>query len=339
MPKVFLIHPYVKDLPSMLSFLRLPSCPQGLEWSEEEPDILIATEWIYYKKKLFKRFRELYPKAGLRIGYMQEALELDFNIFDYGVGYSDAFKGNDRFLRLLSPLDIFVNFIDSKENTIVSKEQALEELSRKKGFCSFLYSNANANPMRDRIFYALSEYKKVDSMGKHLNNVGVPGTGFGGHSADCKLLKADYKFGISAENTDFEGGTTEKIFTTLLAHSVPVYWGNPHITDDVNPACFINAADYPDLDALVAKVKEVDADDELWAEMVSAPWFTPEQQRAHVERTALYVEGMNKIISGTMPRRVAEGYHTGLYRKRFFEGNYPKDKSILPFRSICSIFR
>ena len=331
MPKVFLIHPAVHDLASLFSFLRLPTGSVDLEWSERDPDILIATEWIYYRKRLFRRFRELYPRSGLKVGYMQEALEPDFNLFDYGVGFSDSFAGCDRFVRLPSPLDLFAGFIDTRINPVHTKEEALGELSRKTGFCSFLYSNPHANPMRDRIFHALGAYRKVDSLGKHLNNVGTPGTGFAGHRSECKVLKSGYKFGISAENTDFSGGTTEKIFTTLTAHSVPVYWGNPHITDDVNPACFINAGDFPDLQALVERVKEVDADDTLWAKMVSAPWFTPQQAESHSARTEKYRQGMTAILSGEAPRRRAEGYHAGLYRTRFLEGSFPLDKPILPF--------
>ena len=59
MPKVFLIHPAVHDLPSMLSFLRLPADFPELEWSDRHPDVLVATEWIYYRKALFRRFRDL----------------------------------------------------------------------------------------------------------------------------------------------------------------------------------------------------------------------------------------------------------------------------------------
>lgn len=331
MPKVFLIHPSVHDLPSLLSFLRLPEDFPELEWSDRHPDVLVATEWIYYRKALFRRFRDLYAISGLKVGYMQEALEPDFNIFDYGVGFSDAPRADGRFIRLPSPLDLFSGFIDTRENALQTKEQALEELSRKRGFCSFLYSNANANPMRDQLFHALGAYRKVDSLGRHLNNVGVPGTGFAGHRAECKALKSDYKFGISAENTDFQGGTTEKIFTTLTAHSVPIYWGNPSIKDDVNPDCFIDAADYPDLSSLVQRVKEVDQDDAQWAKMVAAPWFTPEQLKAHADRTTRYLARMGRILSGEAPRRTAEGYHAGLYRRWFLEGRFPIDKFLFPF--------
>lgn len=331
MPKVFLIHPSVHDLPSMRSFLRLHAGSPELEWSDNNPDILIASEWIFYRKSLFRRFRDLYSHSGVKVGYMKEALEPDFNVFDYGIGFSDSSRMDGRFIRLPSPLDLFDGFIDTRENAIRSEDQALEELSHKRGFCSFLYSNANANPMRDKLFHALDEYRRVDSLGRHLNNVGVPGTGFAGHRSECKVLKSDYKFGISAENTDFKGGTTEKIFTTLAAHSVPVYWGNPSIADDVNPDCFINAADYPDLTSLVERVKEVDHDDVLWAKMVSAPWFTPEQVKAHADRTARYLDGMGRILSGEGGLRAPEGYHAYLYRRWFLDGKYPFDKPNFPF--------
>lgn len=48
--------------------------------------------------------------------------------------------------------------------------------------------------MRDKLFYNLSEYKRVDSLGKHLNNVNTKGTGYLGHHKDCVTLKEPYKF-------------------------------------------------------------------------------------------------------------------------------------------------
>ena len=333
MPKICLIHPWVKDLPSALEWLRMVklSGDPTLVWDDEAPDVLIATEWIHYRRDCFERFRRLWPKASLRAACFQEAIAPDFNLFDYAFGFGDA--DTPRFTRLLSPLDMFPGFLTGEHNNpVADAEEARAELARKTGFCNFLYSNANAHPMRDAIFDKLSEYRRVDSLGRHRNNVSVPGTGYGGkHKAECLDLKRPYKFSIAAENACFPGYMTEKLFTSLQARTVPVYWGDPLAAQEVNPACLINAADYPDLDALLERVKEVDGDDEKWAEMVSALWFTPAQEAAQAERTRRYRERMAAVLKGELPKALPEGYHVSLYRRRFFAGDFPMDKKGLRY--------
>lgn len=333
MPKICLIHPHVKDVVSALHYLRLDGCglESSLEWDSCRPDILIATEWIYYRKDLFKLFRTLYPYASLRVCCLQEAVEADMNLFDYACGFSDVARPDGRFFRLPSPLELYSGFLNGeKNNPIRSSDAALVELSGKTGFCNFLYSNPDAHPMRDRIFHKLCEYKKVDSLGKHLNNVSVPGTGYsGGHKAEGLELKRRYKFSVAAENACFTGYTSEKLLTSLQAHTVPVYWGNPNVASEVNPECFIDASSFPDLDSLLERVREIDCDDALWAKIISAPWFTREQMKLHELRTAAYREKMSGILAGGFPAALPEGYHENLYRKRFFSGDFPFERPSL----------
>ncbi len=328
MPKVCLIHPAVHDLPSMLSYLGVEGPVDGLEWDASAPEILIATEFIYYRKPLFEQFRRLYPFARVKAICLQEALEPDFNVFDYAFGFGDAHSGDPRFCRLPGPLEMFGGFLDgSRSNSLTDPAAAAEELSAKTGFCNFIYSNPAAHPMRDAIFRKLCEYKKVDSLGRHLNNVTKPGTGWSGsHKAEGLALRRPYKFSIASENARFAGYVSEKILVALQAHTVPVYWGDPDIAETVNPECFINAADYPDLDALLQRVREVDADDALWIRYVTAPWFTPEQEAALERRSADYRERLLLLLAGKLAPTAPEGYHAGLYRKHFFENSFPLEK-------------
>ena len=328
--KICFIHPWVKDIPSFLKV----TCLQGkvdaadLEWSDTDPDILFGTEWIYYRSELFGKFRSLYGKAAIRVGFFGEAIEPDWNIFDYGIGFSDRHAGDERFIRILSPADMFTSFITGTENELRSPDDALALLERKTGFCNFLYSNPKAHPMRDRLFYEIGKYKKVDSLGKHLNNMGTPGTGYGnGHAQECKDIKSAYKFSIASENAEFSGYTSEKCFTSLLAHTVPVYWGNPHVKDDINPEAFVNVADYPTLDAVVERIREIDNDDQLWASIVSAPWRTPEQVAMQARRTEEYVVRMAALLGGELPATVASGFHPDLYREHMIASTFPMERS------------
>lgn len=49
-----------------------------------------------------------------------------------------------------------------------------------------------------------------------------------------------YKFSICFENSRFDGYITEKIFDSMIAGCVPVYWGAPNVTQFIPENCFIN---------------------------------------------------------------------------------------------------
>ena len=336
MKRVYCLHPRCKDLTSFLEYI---NCGGGkideeLVWDSKNPEILFATELINVSKKYWKEFRKLYPKAKVHVMFSREAVEPDFNFFDYAIGFNDNLTFDDRFIRLMPPLKLYPNFIFSKENTINTKEEALQELKKKKGFCNFLYSNSNAHPMRDRLFHAICEYKKVDSLGRHLNNIGKKGTGFQGHAAECKDIKSFYKFSIASENAVYPGYTSEKVFTSLEAHTVPIYFGNPHISDDLNPNAIINVNDFHNLDELVEYIAKVDSDDELWASYICQPWFKEKQSANNQARISEYERRLKAIFESPLEdaKRLSVGTHVSEYRKNLLRRKYPFriDKSLIP---------
>ena len=95
-------------------------------------------------------------------------------------------------------------------------------------------------------------------------------------------MKKPYKFSIAFENAWYPGYTSEKIVTSMLAGTIPIYWGNPDISREFNSASFINCHDFPTLDDAAAYVQKVDEDDNLWCEIMSRPWKTPEQEARDV---------------------------------------------------------
>lgn len=112
----------------------------------------------------------------------------------------------------------------------------------------------------------LSKYKQVDSGGAYKNNVG-------GRVADKKEFISNYKFNIAFENSAKDGYTTEKIMEPMLVNSLPIYWGNRLVGLDFNPDSFINAADYPSLEALVEYIVELDTNDDKYLSILSKPWL------------------------------------------------------------------
>ncbi len=77
-------------------------------------------------------------------------------------------------------------------------------MAEKSQFCNFIYGNKNA---KERLYFfeRLSRYKKIDSGGSLLNNIG--------RTVNDKLsFIRNYKFTIAFENRSYPGYITEKIF-------------------------------------------------------------------------------------------------------------------------------
>lgn len=290
--RIYFVHNWVHNVESFLGYTDL-RLQKGVEliWDDHNPEILFASDNIYTSKRCNDIFRSLYDKAPITVYFGTEASFMDFNLFDYGVGFDNSLK-SERYTQL--PIErIFRNMF--KEEPI-GKEEVVNLLSGGGKFCNFMYSNANAHPFRDRLFYALSEYKHVDSLGAHLNNTGRGGTGFVGHYQEMVDLKRGYKFSVASENAKFPGYTSEKIYTSLNAHTVPIYWGNPDIELEINPACFVNCMKLGSMENIIQEIKRIDNDDESWKEMISSPWHTPAQVEYISQRSNEYDRFLNRIL-------------------------------------------
>ena len=245
-----------------------------------DPQWLFGGEHLYLNRRKRREFLELLSPRRLSLYFAIEAVEPDLNLFDYAVAHDRHFANNDRIGRC--PVFAFNNYLGHAYPDLSSgASEPQSELERKNGFCSFLYSNPKSHPRRDWIFKTLSQYKKVDSLGPHLHNCDVPTSRF---DRDWKRLaiklKRSYKFDIAAENARFYGYTTEKIMSSFMARTVPIYWGNPLIAEEFNPEAFVNANGM-EAEELLETVRRIDDDDNLWCRMVSVPPMTP----VHVSRS------------------------------------------------------
>jgi len=173
----------------------------------------------------------------------------DFNAFDYVVGF-DELKLGDRYLR--APL--FARYNSFKRLTAANSKMSDSELPNRK-FCSFVVSNANfCDPIREKFFKRLSQYKQVDSGGRYLNNIGGP-------VKDKLDFCRGYKFNIAFENSAYPGYTTEKIMEAYAAESVPIYFGNPTIETDFRLESMVRVKDESDIERAVEEIIRLDNDD------------------------------------------------------------------------------
>lgn len=164
----------------------------------------------------------------------------------------------------------------SKYDEMINKKLDDESLLNRE-FCSFIYSQSSLGEgakLRTKFCEKLQkEYKFVACPGAVLHNVDAPELSARFDVANWhKKIEylSRFKFNIAFENSDGPGYITEKLIDCYLAGVVPIYWGS---CDDLSPfpkESMICAFDYPDLDTLIARVKEVDKNDELYLSILRA---------------------------------------------------------------------
>ena len=150
---------------------------------------------------------------------------------------------------------------------LVNKKVDESLLNRK--FCNFIVSNAG-NPDRNNFFIKLSKYKRVDSGGKFLNNVGGP--------IKNKIdFQKDYKFSLAFENNEYRPGyewyITEKIFEPMTVNSIPIYKGATKIGEDFNTKSFVNWHDFKSDNDVIDFIIDLDKNDDKYMNMLQQPWL------------------------------------------------------------------
>lgn len=199
----------------------------------------------------------------IRIFVTGENLCPNFNLCDYALGFEHMDFG-DRFFRL--PIYFWKQYREDFDLMMQNRLKIVGERPEKRDFCGIVATNNTfADPMRENFFYALSEYKQVASGGRAYNNIGKPD----GVENKREFLNG-YKFSIAFENSFYPGYCTEKLMQAFSAGNVPVYWGDETAVEQFNEKAFINCCGLTIKEA-VAKVKEVDENDELYLKMLSEP--------------------------------------------------------------------
>lgn len=191
-----------------------------------------------------------------RIFFGGENIRADWDICDYVFDF-DFYDNNPRQKRW--PLWAYWPLEQ------INQHKSFNHINDKKKFCCMVVSNPNCKE-RNLFFDKLSEYKKVDSGGRFLNNIGLP------IENKMEFIK-DYKFVIAFENSSFPGYTTEKLIEPLIVNSIPIYWGNPVVGKDFNTNSFINIENVSQFDAAIHKIIELDNDDKKYLAILNQPCF------------------------------------------------------------------
>ena len=189
----------------------------------------------------------------------------DFTCFDYAIGCFHNFSYGNHYCYLPGALCSTDQPREAYSKVLTKHHEIDPDLARR-AFCSFVVSNGvNAASERETIFHVLNGYKKVDSGGAFLNNVG-------GRVADRVSFESGHKFSIAFENA-FQSMITEKLDMAFAARTVPIYWGNTDVLDVYNEGSFINCHDYPDFNAVLEEVIRLDKDPDAYLKYLATPAY------------------------------------------------------------------
>jgi len=186
----------------------------------------------------------------------------------------DSEHGNDK--NNVVDLPLFVYYIHQNnylerllQKPLIGKSQIPTK------FCCFIVSNGNCI-VRNEMFRALNNYKRVDSYGKYCNNMSHT-INHGYWTEEYRDIIRKYKFIICFENTKKGTYITEKIINPYLSNIIPIYWGTHNVKKVLNTDSFLFLNDETSKSSfidLINKVVELDTDDEKYLKMVNAPVFT-----------------------------------------------------------------
>lgn len=200
----------------------------------------------------------------IKIYVAQENRMPNFRYADYALTYLEL--KDKRNLRL----PFYIQTLNGSDSKILIKQPNEFEniLKSRTKFCAFIASNLNAKRTKKRIefFHKLSKYKKVDSGGGILNNIGYK-------VGDKFAFLKEYKFSICFENRSYPGYTSEKIVDVMRSRSMPIYWGNPDVNFDFNPKSFVNLHDFVSDEEAVEYIIEIDRNDDLYLQKFKEPYY------------------------------------------------------------------
>ena len=230
----------------------------GAVWDNEAPDILFyacgGEEHITHP-------------AAVKVCWVQENLFPNFNVCDYAISHvRDSIGGRNLY---------YPYAMESLRERI--ELPPISPIAARRPFGIFIASQAHMGQgaiLRKTFTEQLMQrYKQVDCPGKVLHNVDIPEL-VDRFCADWNKSKREvisrYKFLITFENTNTDGYITEKLVDAFAANTVPIYWGSEGNLAPFPKEAVICANDYPNLDSLIARIREVDENEELYLSILRA---------------------------------------------------------------------
>lgn len=212
---------------------------------------------------------------GVKIMLTGENHPVDLNHFDYCLTHE--YREDDRCHRFPYWQQAFLfRYLENPSLFERPRITAEELVAQGRAFCAFVCRNA-ACRRRNRLVRRLSLRRRVDCGGPFMNNIG--------YCVKDKVAFLHGRYlGIAYENESSPGYQTEKIMDAYLARCIPVYWGNPRVGEEFNPASFVDAASFRSEDELISCLLQLAENPERMAKMLNAPVFQDPDILAKAEK-------------------------------------------------------
>ena len=222
-------------------------------FEQENPDYLMFS---FYGCK----HNDVKYKQAIKIAIYEEGFIPSFNEEDYTFGLAHIFY-LDRYFRKATLIEYLQKYNLKNKDFRKARQKALNGPKREK-FCGAVLNNETSlNHFREKFVKELSKYKTVDSGGEIDNNLGYIVT-------DKIKFFSSYKFSIAFEKNTADGYATDHILNSLLAGTVPIYYGDYLIDEYINPDTYILVRNDIDLLDKIDFIKQVDQDDNLYKEFL-----------------------------------------------------------------------
>ena len=140
-----------------------------------------------------------------------------------------------------------------------SKKES-EVWRRKKKLVAWYVSHCPTPIRREEYVRQLSKYVQVDTYGR-CGNI----SSCGSYESCRQLLRTDYKFYLSFENSWCPDYVTEKFYRPLLYDTVPIVLGGVDYDQFAPPHSYINAFDFPSAKELAEYLHLLDRNEDLYA--------------------------------------------------------------------------
>lgn len=237
----------------------------------------------------------LHIPAKKMISYTGECCYPNLDINDFSISHMRASVGgrNLYWPYYYKDLDLSVSLPE------ITREDA------KRRFAIFIASQEScgegARLRKAFVNYVMSHYRQVDCPGRVLHNVDIPELGESYCEGWLNLKRqviSRYKFLFSFENSNADGYITEKMVDAFVSHAVPIYWGSEGNIAPFPKEAMICANDYPDFESLLARIREVDENDELYLRMLAAnPLRYPEFKAIMQQKKAELYDFLDQIAA------------------------------------------
>jgi hypothetical protein len=164
----------------------------------------------------------------------------------------------------------------------------------RKGFCSLVASH-DWNGIRGEMIDALSEIDTISSGGKFRNNTDALNTQFANNKHN---FIGQYRFNICPENSNAPGYVTEKIFQSIEAGCIPIYWGADNQPEPgiLNQDAILFWTINGDNRDVIDKIRQLQHESDYFRAFMAQPRFLPNADMKIIEMFDGLKEEILKII-------------------------------------------